>query len=166
MRWGSFCCRVHALSAPSAATLAPHILRTRAPHSCVWGLILSSSCQLRHVWVEQGYILTKLGSKFFFFTAGQPQQFLPTPDTMCMPHHRANTHRAAYVPGAVPGRWFTSIIQTDRIMPQKCLDSQFVSSSPAHGSVLTVWSLLGILSLSLPPSLPLPLPPPSLKIDK
>ena len=48
-------------------------------------------------------------------------------------------------------------------------NSWFVGSSPALGSVLTVWSLLGLhslslsLSLSLPLSLPLspsPLPPP------
>ena len=84
----------------------PHtFLRTRALCSCVWGLILSSSCQLRHVWVERGYILTKLGNKFFFSTAGQPQRFLPTPNTMRVPHHRTDTHGAAYVPGAVPGLW-------------------------------------------------------------
>ena len=35
--------------------------------------------------------------------------------------------------------------------------SQFVSSSPASGSVLAAWSLLGVPFLSLSLSLPLPL---------
>ena len=41
----------------------------------------------------------------------------------------------------------------------------FMSSSPMSGSVLTVWSLLGVLSLSLSLSLS-PLPPLALCISK
>ena len=44
--------------------------------------------------------------------------------------------------------------------------SWFMSSSPALGSVLTAWSLLGILSLPPSLSLPLPLLAPSLSLSK
>ena len=54
----------------------------------------------------------------------------------------------------VPGR--LSRLSVRLLISAQVSISQFVGSSPASGSALTVWSLLGILSLSLPPTPPLP----------
>ena len=57
-------------------------------------------------------------------------------------------HRPVFKSAGSGGSWVAQSVK--RLTSAQVMISRFVGSSPASGSVLTVRSMLGILSLSLP----------------
>ena len=101
---------------------------------------------------NSGTLSLKLG--FFFGETIIPVLPSDCEDSVCLVPGRGSVKSIEKGVGGTPG-WL-SRLSTQLLVLAQVMISRFVSSSPASGSTLTAGNLLGILSLSLPLSLPLP----------